>query len=119
MHLRIALILSAGFLAAIGLLMLVVPGRVLAIHGTEPDAATALLIQMSGALYLGFALLNWTVRGVHGSLAAGGNFLHFGVVAVLLIDAAIGFGARELAVSAAVYSAFAIWFGLALFRPSR
>ena len=121
---KILMILSAVFLAAIGLAMLFAPDRVLGVHGTESDAATALLIQMSGALYLGFAILNWTARGVmtsgvYSRLFAQGNFLHFAIVAILLIDAAIVFGARELAFSATVYSAFAVWFGVVLLRPSR
>ena len=87
-----------------------------------PDTPTLLLVQMTGALYLGFAILNWTARGVliggiYARPVALGNFLHFAMVSVMLIKAAIVHGVVQLAISATVFSVFAIWFGLVLFRP--
>ena len=116
------MILSAAFLALAGILTAFFPDRVLATHGTEPDNATLLLIQMMGALYLGFAMLNWSARGVliggiYARPVALGNFLHFGMVAILLWKAAAHFEVIQLASSAAVFSVFAIWFGIVLFRP--
>jgi hypothetical protein len=64
MNSRILMMLSAVFLALLGLLTSYWPDKVLETHGTIPDNATLLLIQMMGALYLGFAILNWTARGV-------------------------------------------------------
>jgi len=121
MHSRILMIASAGLMAIIGLAASFTPQEVLGLHGTVPDDATVLLVQMAGALYLGFAILNWTARG----MLAGGNFarpiglgnlLHFAMVAITLIKAAIEFRVVPLAISAAVFSIFAIWFGLVLFR---
>lgn len=113
---------SAAFLGVLGLLTLFAPDTVLGVHGTVPDNATLLLIQMMGALYLGFAALDWSARGVliggiYSRPVALGNFWHFTVVAILLVKAAVTFGARELAMSAAVFSAFAIAFGVVLFGP--
>jgi hypothetical protein len=81
-----------------------------------------MLVQMMGALYLGFAILNWTARGVliggiYARPVALGNFLHFAMVGVMLIREAIEHSIIQLATSAFVFSAFAIWFGLILFRP--
>ena len=113
---------SAVFLAVLGLATSYMPDKVLGIHGTVPDMPTMLLIQMAGALYLGFAILNWTARGVliggiYARPVALGNFLHFAMVSVMLIRAAIVHGVMQLAISAAVFSVFAIWFGLVLFKP--
>ena len=117
------MILSAAFLTAIGLAMLLVPERVLGVHGTQVDDATALLIRMSGALYVGFASLNWFARGDvtvgRSKPIALGNFIHFAIVAGLLIRAAFHFGALELVFSATVYSAFAIGFGFVSLNLSR
>lgn len=112
--------LSAVFLALLGLATSYWPDKVLGMHGTVPDYATLLLIQMMGALYLGFAILNWTARGVliggiYARPLALGNLLHFAMVGIMLIKAAIKFGAVQLATSAFVFSAFAIWFGVVLF----
>ncbi len=122
MYTRALMILSALFMAALGFFTLFAPDRVLGLHGTPPDSATMLLIQMMGALYLGFASLNWFARGVliggiYSRPVAVGNFVHFAVVASMLAKAAIKFGAVQLASSTAVFSVFAIWFGLVLFRP--
>ena len=112
--------LSAIFLALLGLATSYFPEKVLQTHGTVPDNAPLLLIQMMGALYLGFAILNWTARGVlmggiYARPLALGNFLHFAMVGVMLIKAAITFGVIQLATSAFVFSVFAIWFGVVLF----
>jgi len=116
---RILMMLSAIFLALLGLLTSYFPDKVLETHGTVPDNATLLLIQMMGALYLGFAILNWTARGVlmggiYARPLALGNFLHFAMVGVMLAKAAYTHGVIQLATSAAVFSAFAIWFGIVL-----
>ena len=112
--------LSAVFLALLGLLTSYWPDKVLETHGTVPDNTTLLLVQMMGALYLGFAILNWTARGVviggiYARPLALGNFLHFAMVGVMLTRAAITHGVIQLATSALVFSGFAIWFGIVLF----
>jgi hypothetical protein len=120
-HTKILMMLSAVFLALLGVATSYFPEKVLATHGTVPDNATLLLVQMMGAVYLGFALLNWTARGVlmggiYARPVALGNFLHFAMVGMMLARAAISHGVVQLATSAAVFSAFAIWFGIVLFR---
>jgi hypothetical protein len=122
MHSRILMMTSAAFLAVLGLATSYMPQEVLGLHGTVPDTPTLLLVQMMGALYLGFAILNWTARGIliggiYARPVALGNFLHFAMVAVMLIKAAIVHGVVPLAISATVFSVFAIWFGLVLFKP--
>ena len=91
-------------------------------HGSIPDNATVLLVQMAGAVYLGFAMLNWMARGIliggiYARPVALGNFLHFLMVAITLTKAAAAFAVVPLAISAAVFSVFAIWFGAVLFKP--
>ena len=122
MYSRALMTISAAFLALLGLGTLFAPAEVLGMHGTPPDNATELLIQMMGALYLGFAILNWTARGnliggIYSRPVALGNFWHFLIVSLLLIKAAVVFRVLPLAISATVFSAFAIWFGLVMFRP--
>ena len=118
---RFVMALSAVLMAVLGLITSYFPDKVLETHGTVPDGPTVLLIQMMGALYLGFAILNWTARGVmiggiYARPLAFGNFLHFAMVAVMLTREAIDHGVLQLATSAAVFGAFAIGFGVLLFR---
>jgi len=122
MHTRYLMILSAALMAIIGIAFSFLPQEVLGLHGTVPDTATVMLVQMAGAAYLGFAMLNWTARGiliggVYAKPVAIGNALHFMMVAIMLVKAAFTFGAVPLMISAAVFSTFAIWFGYVLFRP--
>jgi hypothetical protein len=122
MHTRYLMALSAIFLAIAGLITSYLPEKVLETHGVVPNNTMLLLIQMMGALYLGFAILNWTARGVliggiYARPVALGNFLHFAMVGVMLAKAAIVHEVIQLATSAFIFSTFAIWFGIVLFRP--
>jgi len=116
------MIVSAAFLAVLGLVTSFLPQEVLGLHGTQPDGPTILLIEMMGALYLGFAILNWTARsvligGIYARPLALGNFLHFAMVGVMLTREAIDHKAVPLAISALVFSIFAVGFAAVLFRP--
>ena len=122
MHTRYLMISSAIFMVLLGLATSFFPIEVLSMHGTAPDNATLLLVQMMGALYLGFAILNWMARGVliggiYARPVALGNLLHFGMVGMMLSKAAFVHGAVPLAASAFVFSVFAIWFGVVSFKP--
>ena len=122
MHTRYLMMSSAIFMALLGLLTSYLPDKVLTTHGTVPDNATLLLVQMMGALYLGFAILNWTARGIliggiYARPVALGNFLHFAMVGMMLSRAAFTHGVAQLAGSAFVFSIFAVWFGVVLFKP--
>ena len=113
--------LSAILMAALGLAASFLPQEILSYFGAEPRSLGVLLIQIVGALYLGFAMLNWMARsnligGVYSRPVAMGNFLHFAVVAVTLLKALLsGTRAEILLVGAVVYSVFAVWFGLVVF----
>lgn len=118
--------LSAILMALLGLAATFLPQEILSYSGADPHGLGVLLIQIVGALYLGFAMLNWMARanligGIYSRPVAMGNFLHFAVVAVTLLKALL---ARERAeailVGAIVYSIFAVWFGLVVFtHPSK
>ena len=116
------MISSAVFLLIAGLITSFYPHKVLETHGVVPNNTMMLLIQMMGALYIGFATLNWTARGIliggiYARPVAMANFMHFGIVTILLAKAAGKFGVVQLATSAAVFGVFAIGFAVVLFRP--
>jgi hypothetical protein len=97
------------------------PQEILVHYGSSLDGRAVLVIQV-GALYLGFATLNWTARfnligGIYSRPVAFGNFAHFAVGAVTLLKALIGGSSRaiEIIVGSVIYSVLAIWFGLVLF----
>jgi hypothetical protein len=124
MNTKILMSVSALFMAVLGLGALFLPQELLARSGGRPDALVVLLIQVAGALYLGFALLNWTARsnligGIYSRPVAIGNFMHFAVAAITLLKAVMGgLRAGELLVVSAIYSVLAVWFGLVVFTHS-
>ena len=121
MHTRFLMSFSALVLAALGVGMTFLPQELLLHVGARSAGMPVLLIQLLGALYLGFAMLNWMSRGSHmggiyGRPISMANFLHFAVAALALVRGAIDQPfAPEVTALAAVYSAFGIWFGLVLF----
>lgn len=113
---------SALFMGALGVAASFLPQEVLAYAGAPPGAPVVLLLQVLGALYLGFAMLNWMARGslmggIYGRPLAMGNFLHFFMVALLLLKAlAAGPATPGIVIGALAYTVFGLWFGLVLFR---
>ncbi len=121
MHTRFLMSLSAAFLAAFGVGITFLPQELLAHLGAPPDGTLVLLIQLLGALYLGFAILNWMNRGsliggIYGRPVSMANFFNFLVGALALAKATLAQRVGlEVTVVALVYAVFAVWFGLALF----
>jgi len=108
-------------MAILGVAASFFPQEILASCGSRPEGPGILLVQITGALYMGFAILNWMARGnliggIYSRPVALGNFLHFAVVTVMLLKAlAAGQHAPEIVVGAVAYSAMGVWFGLVLF----
>lgn len=121
MHTRLLMTASAAFLAALGIGITFLPQELLAHLGAQPQGRLVLVIQLLGALYLGLAMLNWMNRGTYiGGIYARpvsmANFFHFVVGAVALAKATLAQSfSIEVAVMAAIYTAFGAWFGLVLF----
>jgi hypothetical protein len=110
---------SAMFLA--GLVLTFAPQELLLRIQGISQPVTVLLLQVAGALYLGFAVLNWMAKdnligGIYSRPVALGNFLHFFMVAMAIIKALTA-GTRGTGVIGAVlvYAVFAVWFGFVVF----
>jgi len=125
MKTTILMTLSAALMFALGVVLTFLPRETLTYLGGEPLEPLILLLQVTGALYLGFAMLNWMARatilgGIYNRPIVLGNFLHFAAVAAALLKAVTG-GERHEAVLAAalVYTVLAAWFGFVLFNHPR
>ena len=121
MKTRLLMGLSAAFYATLGVGATFLPQELVARFGGRPEGYSVLVIQMLGALYLGFAMLNWMNRGnriggIYGRPVSLANFFNFAVAAVALLKASF---APQLAIDvvtmAAIYTVFAVWFGMVLF----
>lgn len=105
----------AGIAATFG------PAEVAGALGLTPPGVAQIFVQVIGALYLGFAMVNWMARG---SLIGGiynrplllGNLAHV-VVGGLALVKHVASGERPLAlvIATGVYVVFAVAFGRLLF----
>jgi hypothetical protein len=117
---RIVMTASAVVMAVAGAAASFAPREILVAAGTQsPDAALQLLVQLAGALYLSFAIANWTARnsligGIYGRPLALANVLHFTMGSLALISHAGG-GVRGVTALAVIYALFAIAFAVVFF----
>jgi len=89
--------------------------------GASPDRFAVAVVQIAGALYFGFAILNWTAKGtllggIYGRPIVLANFTHFAIGAITLLKVP-GQTEAGLLVGVVAYSVFAAWFGYVLFGP--
>ena len=121
MNTKLLMIASALVLGLAGLAATFAPAELLSAWGSPASDQTVILVQLLGALYFSFALLNWSAKGVMiGGIYARpvslGNFLHFTMGALAL-------GKQELShhlglpvvAALVVYAVFAILFGALVF----
>lgn len=125
MNTKVLMVASALVLAALGLVASFVPREILIFLGARPDPLPVLFVQITGALYLGFAMLNWMAResligGIYGRPVVFGNFMHFMVVALAMLKALIA-GPRPPVVIAFATTYWVLWvaFGWVLLTPPR
>ena len=115
---------SALFMFCFGVLLTFAPSEILHAAGGRPLPLLLLATQTGGALYLGFAILNWMAKdsligGIFNRPVAMGNFLHFLMVALAMLKAF-----SSLSRSTAVFALFltyfiALGFPFILFRHPR
>jgi hypothetical protein len=116
---RFIMVASSVCLAIAGITCLFLPSETMALLGMP--ANNYLIVQILGALYLGFAAANWTARGsmiggIYARPISVANFFHFIVGASILAkEISNGYlNAAYIAVTLA-YLVFAILFTLLLF----
>jgi hypothetical protein len=118
---RLLMSSSAVFLAALGIGASFLPQELLARGGSPADWFTTTVVQLAGAAWVAFALVNWAasgtlIGGLYGRPIALGNFAHFAIGAIVLLTIVPrGHAGTALLAATALYAAFAAWFGYALF----
>ncbi len=127
MNTKIILTASALTLGTLGILLSFLPNEILKYLQIESSQIIIIFMQLLGALYLGFGMLNWmakgsTIGGIYNRPIAIGNFMHFGVGAIALLKIAFSVKEfREVVIPLTiVYTIFAVCYGY-IFRvnPSK
>ena len=90
MNTKLLMTASAIILGIIGLSLSFIPNEITEYLNLETNIISTLSFQLLGALYLGFAMMNWMAKGsiiggIYNRPITIGNFMHFGVGALALI----------------------------------
>jgi hypothetical protein len=120
MRSKLLMTLSAIIMGIMGLLFIFVPQELLNYLNGHADFFDVLIVQVMGAMYIGFALMNWTAKanligGIYGRPVAIGNLCHFVIGGLALMKAYAGNQHIVIAVVAMTYGAMAIWFAVIFF----
>jgi uncharacterized membrane protein YidH (DUF202 family) len=127
MNTKLLLTSSSFFLGLIGIGLTFFPKEILFNLTNESNQNLAITLQLLGALYLGFGIMNWMARGsiiggIYNRPIAIGNFMHFSVGAISLIKIVfeVHDKAEIIITLTVIYSFFAICFAYVFLRnPSK
>ena len=116
MNTKLIMSASAIVMGITGIALTFLPQEIAALVGWTKESN--IVLQIVGALYFGFAMLNWMsksnlIGGIYNRPVAIGNATHFFIGALALLK----FSSKDLVVVsvAIIYSIFAIAFGYILF----
>jgi hypothetical protein len=121
MNTRIVMALSAAFLALVGLSFTFMPQELLGLFGASALQPVPLLMQLGGGALVGWAMVNWTARGlvvggIYSRPLTLGNLVHFLSVSLALSKAVFVVGPHPLLLAALVgYGSFGACFGYLVF----
>ncbi|KAA9331965.1 hypothetical protein [Adhaeribacter soli] len=121
MNTKLLMTSSGFFMAASGITLSFFPHEILQFADQKPSLVMDLVLQVLGALYLGFAMLNWMAKGnliggIYSRPVAIGNLAHFLIAGLALLKAAFTMGNSPFVWALAIiYAGFALAFGLVTF----
>lgn len=121
MSTKLVMTAAAAVLGALGIGFTFAPDEVHALIAGAPSAGGSIALQLTGALYLGFAMLDWTAKatllgGIYGRPTVIGNLLHFTMGALALLKVSFATEASPTVLSLALlYTGFAVLFARMLF----
>ncbi len=123
MNTKLIMTLSALILGAIGVLLTFIPDTILSHLNIDVNKTSQFLMQILGALYFSFAMLNWMTKtsligGIYNRPIAIANFSHFLIAGLALAKGIISNPSISYAIWTAgiIYCLFGVSFGIILFR---
>lgn len=122
MDTKLLMTASSVFMGAVGITLSFASSEVLNAIGQEPNFAIVIISQLTGALYFGFAMLNWMAKavligGIYARPVCIGNFCHFAIAGLALLKTT--FSQESISVFyillTTIYLLFALLFGYVFF----
>lgn len=122
MNTKILTIATVIYFGIVGFGLTFLPQEIAEYFGAEKNLTLILTLQILGALYLGFGMMNWMAKnsligGIYNRPLVFGNFLHFLVSAFALIKIVGKYVENQFIVILTItilYSIFALCFGYLL-----
>jgi len=122
MNTKLLMAASSVFMGLIGIALSFMPSEFLEIFGQMPNETLTLILQLTGALYFGFAMTNWMAKnvligGIYSRPLSIGNFSHFFIAGLALIKTFFNSNTTSTYIIGLtiIYVLFAILFGYILF----
>ena len=121
MNTKYLMVSSSMVTGFFGLIASFMPNEIMNHLGVTTIEYPSLFVQITGALYLGFAIMNWMAKtvligGIYARPLGMGNLVHFTVAALALLKSALSSSGSVYIWGATIlYSVFAILFGLVIF----
>jgi len=122
MNTKILMVLSVVVLWFLGLVFSFIPSELMKYLNIDLNGINILLLQILGALYLGFAILNWmlrktTIGWIYNRPLMIANLMHFAMSAIAILKSAssIEWYAGIIIWLTIIYSLFAISFAYICF----
>jgi hypothetical protein len=122
MNTKLLMTINSIIMGLAGILLTFMPDEIIKYvtitSGTKLDV---LMLQLLGALYFGFAMINWTAKanligGIYSRPVAIGNLIHFTVGALALLKGYSSGYPLIIQVATIIYTVFAILFAIVFFR---
>lgn len=123
MNTKFIMTASAIILGTVGLIVTFTPDLILGYLHLEAGKTAVFLMQILGALYCGFAMLNWMTKtsligGIYNRPIAIANFAHFLIAGLAIVKGLISDPHLSIVIwtGGVIYFTLAISFGIILFR---
>lgn len=125
MSTKLLMISSAFLMGLLGITASFIPEEILTFLGQSPTPVLSIMVQIMGALYIGFSFLNWMAKsvligGIYSRPLCIGNLTHFlvGGLALLKFIGRADSNNYYLITLMIVYLLFALTFGFILLRTA-
>jgi Na+-driven multidrug efflux pump len=122
MNTKLLMTISALTMGVAGIVLSFLPHELLNyLTSTTGTVLDSLILQILGALYFAFAMVNWTAKanligGIYSRPIAIGNLIHFTIGALALIKEYFSNHEMVILTLTVIYTAFAILFAMVFFK---
>ena len=106
---------------ATGIALSFLPQEITLLLDAHTTTTLTVILQLLGALYFGFAMLNWMAKdsllgGIYGRPIVAGNVTHFVIGALALLKVLSQNHEIVILIAAIIYSFFALLFTLVMYK---